>query len=199
MNWNLKFVWRWLWRFLLVKMWLCVVWQVDTDVSEEASASIFKVVTWEGFFFLANALVLLQSIVLSLHTSAYSWLFTLVAISGVGKVWGFGSWAIWRRCECRTTSNFRMTDELGRILTTAFVARSRYYPCIYLEGLRKTTKTFRIAGVPAEIRSVERYRCDASLGIEVFTTVVIQIMLWITTQYSLVRMYRRFGGLFCHH
>jgi hypothetical protein len=33
------------------------------------------------------------------------------------------------------------------------VAKSRYYPGICLDGLRKTTKkSFRIGGVPAEIR-----------------------------------------------
>jgi hypothetical protein len=47
-----------------------------------------------------------------------------------------------------------MTDELERIYMEAFVAYSRYYPSICLEGLGETTKTsVRMSGIPAEIRN----------------------------------------------
>jgi hypothetical protein len=34
----------------------------------------------------------------------------------------------------------RMTDEVHRIWKEADGAESRYYPCIFLEGMRKTMK-----------------------------------------------------------
>jgi hypothetical protein len=56
--------------------------------------------------------------------------------------------------------------ELERIWKEAIMAKSKYSPCISLEGLKKTTKTSTtIAGAPAEIRtelfsrsSIESYR-----------------------------------------
>jgi hypothetical protein len=46
-----------------------------------------------------------------------------------------------------------MTDELEKIWKEAVVAWYGYYRRIFLEGLRKTTKTLGIAGVPAEIQT----------------------------------------------
>jgi hypothetical protein len=48
-----------------------------------------------------------------------------------------------------------MNDELERIWKEALVAFSRYYPVIYLEGLRKTKqrKRDKPAGVSAVVRS----------------------------------------------
>jgi hypothetical protein len=42
-----------------------------------------------------------------------------------------------------------MIDELEGIWKEAVAAKSRYYPGICLEGLRKTTKTAMMTAVPA--------------------------------------------------
>jgi hypothetical protein len=47
-----------------------------------------------------------------------------------------------------------MTDELERIWKDSVVVQLRHYPCICLEGLRKTMQNFSIAIVPAGIRTV---------------------------------------------
>jgi hypothetical protein len=59
-----------------------------------------------------------------------------------------------------------MKNELERIWKEVVVARTRYYyPGICLEGLRKTTKPVRKAGVPGEIRTrQERYHYTSFLG-----------------------------------
>jgi hypothetical protein len=57
------------------------------------------------------------------------------------------------------------------------MAKSRYYPGIYLEGLKETTKNISQDSLcPAEIRtdyipdtSIERYRCANLLGPEDYT------------------------------
>jgi hypothetical protein len=66
-----------------------------------------------------------------------------------------------------------MNDEMERIWKEAIVAQSKYYPRIFLEGLKKTTKnTVRTAGVAAETRtehlpntSLEHYYSTSVFGI----------------------------------
>jgi hypothetical protein len=42
-TWDLRFPQQWLLRLLLSKMWCCVVWYIDTNISNELAASSFRV------------------------------------------------------------------------------------------------------------------------------------------------------------
>jgi hypothetical protein len=64
-----------------------------------------------------------------------------------------------------------MNNALERICKEAVVAKSRHYPGMFLEDMRKTTRNLRIASFPAEIRtehllnaSIELYRRTILLG-----------------------------------
>jgi hypothetical protein len=76
-------------------------------------------------------------------------------------------WDIVRCCQYLDykASNTRMTDELETIWKESVVAYLRYHHGIFLEGLRKTTKTsVMIPGEPALILSRNRYHCTNSYG-----------------------------------
>lgn len=75
-----------------------------------------------------------------------------------------------------TASDSRMIDDLERIWKDVIVVCSRWYPIIFLEGLRKTMKAaFMIAGVSVriQIKDLLNTSLDRSLHQSVWYTVVV--------------------------